>query len=49
MPHEPLVLEVVGESTEMLDHTTTARALAEGAASHLSQTVAKFVRHQHAW
>jgi len=42
-------VEVVGESIEMLDHTTMARALAEGVASHLSQTITKFVRHQHAW
>ena len=42
-------VEVVGESIEMLDHTTMARALAEGAASHLSQTITKYVRYQHAW
>jgi hypothetical protein len=39
----------VGEGIEMLDHATMARALAEGAASYLSQTITKFIRYRHAW
>ena len=39
----------MGEGIEMLDHTTMARALIEGAACHLSQTITKFMRYQHAW
>lgn len=39
----------MGEGIETLDHATMVRALAEGAASHLSQTITKFIRYQHAW
>ena len=39
----------MGESIEMLDHTTMARALIEGAATCLSQTITKFIHYQDAW
>lgn len=39
----------MGEGIEMLDHATMGRALLDGAASYLSQTITKFIRYQHAW
>jgi hypothetical protein len=39
----------VGEGIEMLDHATMVRALVEGTASHLSQTITKFIRYRQAW
>lgn len=39
----------MGEGIEMLDHATMARALDEGAARYLSQTITKFIRYRHAW
>lgn len=39
----------MGESIEMLDHTTMARALIEGAATRLSQTITKYIHYENAW
>jgi hypothetical protein len=39
----------VGQGVERLDHATMAVALAEGDASHLSQTINKFAHYQDKW